>query len=262
MAHEERHPREELQDALDRRLDPARLAEVESHLAGCEPCRRELEALRWTKERTRSAIALELPTDLEARLSRALDEEDRASGTRAPRSRLRAIAPFLAAAAAVAAIWVFGHFWTGAIPAAIAGELRDYRSGALPLEIRSAEVAALEAYFAEKRLPFPMKVYDLAMMAYPLEGAAVRPVGGSAGALVAYRGPDGRILLCRMYEGRFAGLPAPSERRTNDGITFQVYRDSELTLVFWEEGAVMCVLAGEGDPEAVLGLAFAKAVRT
>ncbi len=263
MAHEERHPREELQDALDRRLDPARLAEVESHLAGCDQCRRELESLRWTKELTRSAIASELPSDLEARLRSALDEEDRASGAApAPRSRLRALFPFFAAAAALAAaIWMGGRLWTGSIPDAIAGELRDYRSSALPLEIQSSQPAALQAYFAGKRLPFPMKVYDLGMMAYPLEGASVRPVAGRAGALVAYRGGEGRTLLCRMYQGSFAGLPEPAERRSNGGITFHVYRDSDLTLVFWEEGAVVCVLVGDADPEAVIQLAFAKAVR-
>ena len=263
MAHEERHPGEELQDALDRRLDPARLAEVEAHVAGCDPCRRELESLRWTKELTRSVSAADFPSDLEARLRRALDEEDRArAGAPARSSRLRALAPWLAAAAALAAaIWMGGRFWTDSVPASIAGELRAYRSSALALEIESGDPAVLEAYFAGKSLPFPMKVYDLGMMAYPLEGATVLPVSGRDGALVAYRGPEGLSLLCRMYEGSLADLPEPADRRTNEAITFHVYRDSGLTLVFWQEGGVICVLAGDGEPEAVVQLAFAKAIR-
>jgi hypothetical protein len=64
-----------------------------------------------------------------------------------------------------------------------------------------------------------------------------------------------------MYEGSVSDLPDPIERRTNDSIDFYLHREGELTLVFWQEGGVVCVLVGDGDPEAVLGLAFAKAVR-
>jgi hypothetical protein len=34
-----------------------------------------------------------------------------------------------------------------------------------------------------------------------------------------------------------------------------------LTLVFWQEGAVTCVLASDIDPEELAQLAFAKAVK-
>ena len=261
MVDDAKHPTEALQDVLDHRLDPAKRAEVEAHLADCDRCRRELEVLRWTKDLLRSASGSELPLDFGTRLSTALDDEDRARRAAPDRTRLRALAAFVAAAAAiVAAIWFAGRSPTEAIPRAIAGELRQHGSGTLPLEILSADPAALEAHFAGK-LPFPMKVYDLNMMAYPLVGAAVRPVSGRAGALVAYRGPEGLSLLCRMYEGSLAELPEPAARRGNEGIAFHVYRDSEVTLVFWTEGSVVCVLAGDGDPEAVVQLAFAKAVR-
>lgn len=63
------------------------------------------------------------------------------------------------------------------------------------------------------------------------------------GALIAYRAADGRVLLCQMYEGSVSDLPAPVERRTKEGITFQIYRDGEVNLIFWQEGAVVCVLA-------------------
>jgi hypothetical protein len=33
-------------------------------------------------------------------------------------------------------------------------------------------------------------------------------------------------------------------------------------MVFWNEGAVICVLTARGDPEEVIQLAFAKATRT
>jgi len=106
-----------------------------------------------------------------------------------------------------------------------------------------------------------MRVFDLGMMEYRLQGASVRSVSGRPGALVLSRGPEGRSLLCRMYEGSLAELPEPLERRTNEGITFHLYRDGDLTVVFWQEGAVVCVLVGDGDPETVVNLAYAKAVK-
>jgi hypothetical protein len=64
-----------------------------------------------------------------------------------------------------------------------------------------------------------------------------------------------------MYEGRLADLPRPDDVRERDGIRFQVYRTGELTLVFWQEGAVVCVLASDAEPEAVIQLAYGKAVK-
>lgn len=64
-----------------------------------------------------------------------------------------------------------------------------------------------------------------------------------------------------MFRGRVADLPEPIYRRSNDGIVFHLYRDKEVSLAFWQEGGVVCVLAGEGDPETVLQLAIAKAVK-
>jgi hypothetical protein len=49
--------------------------------------------------------------------------------------------------------------------------------------------------------------------------------------------------------------------RENNGIRFHVYRKDGLTLVFWQEGTVMCVLASDAPGEEVIQLAFAKAVR-
>lgn len=154
-----------------------------------------------------------------------------------------------------------GRFLKRSIPDAVADDLRAYRSNDLALDAESENAVELEAYFASRSLPFPMRVFDLGMMDYRLVGATLRPVSGRVGTLVAYRGSEGRSLLCRMYEGRVQDLPRPFERRTNGGIVFQIYRDEDLTLVFWREGSVVCVLVGDGDPETVIQLAFAKAVR-
>jgi hypothetical protein len=64
-----------------------------------------------------------------------------------------------------------------------------------------------------------------------------------------------------MYEGRFAELPPADEVRRHDGMTFQVYRAGRLTLVFWQEGDMVCVLASDAESEEVIQLAYAKAVK-
>jgi hypothetical protein len=43
--------------------------------------------------------------------------------------------------------------------------------------------------------------------------------------------------------------------------SFLIYRRGALTLVFWQEGDVICVLASDIAPEAAVALAFAKAVK-
>jgi hypothetical protein len=64
-----------------------------------------------------------------------------------------------------------------------------------------------------------------------------------------------------MYEGWLGDLPRTDDVREHNGIIFQVYRTSGLTLVFWQEGAVVCVLASDAESEAVIQLAYAKAVK-
>ena len=77
-------------------------------------------------------------------------------------------------------------------------------------------------------------------------------------AVCSRRQADG--LISGAAWGR-AELPPGAEERDHDGIRFIVYRRAGLTLVFWEEGTVVCVLASDGDPEEAVQLAYAKAVR-
>ncbi len=72
---------------------------------------------------------------------------------------------------------------------------------------------------------------------------------------------DGADLICEMYPGSLADLPAEGEAHDHEGVRFVVYQRDGLTLVFWPEGSVLCVLAGEGGTDVVLPLAFAKAAR-
>lgn len=73
------HPIDDLQELLDGRLNDARRAEVERHVASCEPCRFELETLRTGRDAVRGLIE-EVPPRLEANILGALDREDRERG--------------------------------------------------------------------------------------------------------------------------------------------------------------------------------------
>jgi hypothetical protein len=86
-------------------------------------------------------------------------------------------------------------------------------------------------------------------------------VAGQPSALSAYDGPDASRVVCQMYSGSADELPRPDERRQNDGIDFLVYRRGGVTLAFWQEGRVVCVLATNLDVDDAVALAFAKAVR-
>jgi anti-sigma factor RsiW len=250
-----------LQDFLDERLDAARQAEVRTHLAGCPQCRSELDALRWVRDVALKRLPVEeVPPALAARVAAALDAADTQPVRR--RIRRRAVAGALLAAAAVVLLLLVSPSDTGdTLPAAVAQDFAAYHDGTLPLALHTSDGAAVERFFVAGGAPFAMRVFDLGMMQYQLVGGRVHQLGGRPSALFVYRGPGGRNLVCQMYEGRLADLPRSDDMREHNGITFQVYRAGTVTLVFWQEGAVVCVLASDADAEAVIQLAFAKAVK-
>jgi hypothetical protein len=127
--------------------------------------------------------------------------------------------------------------------------------------VPTADPSTLEARLRAAGLSFAARVFDFGMMQYTLAGGGVHRFQGRPSALFAYRGADGRAVLCEMYEGQTSALPPPAERRRQNDIDFLVYREGELTIVFWQEGDVVCVLVADGDSESAIQLAFAKAVK-
>jgi anti-sigma factor RsiW len=264
MANTTRHPTDALHDALDDRLDAAQRAALDEHLATCADCRRELDALAWTKDRVGTAArTVETPDDLESHLKEALDrEESRAAGPGQPGTSTRRY--WLAAAAAVTVLgigWILRSAQTTNPPAQAAADFRALVSGAAPVSFQTADPSALETQLRTAQLRFAVRVFDFGMMNYTLLGGGVHRFAGSTSARFAYRSSDGRTLVCQMYEGRIDELPPPAERRRQNDIDFLIYREGELTVVFWQEGDVVCVLVADGDREAAIRLAFAKAVK-
>ncbi len=254
-----------LQDFLDGRLDDTRQAEVRAHLDGCPQCRSKLAALRWVRDVALKQLpGEEVPPALADRVAAALDAADgrtrpATSWTIWRRWWKWATAGAVLAAAAVALLLVSRP---RANPVdAVARDFAEYANGNLALALRTSDGTAVESLYARGRINFRTRVFDLGMMQYRLVGGRIHQLRGRPSALFAYRGPEGRDLVCQMYEGRLAELPRSDDVREHDGITFQVYHAGKLTLVFWQEGAVVCVLASNADSEAVIQLAYAKAAK-
>ena len=264
MTEPQGHPGEDLTRFVDGRLSAERRGAVEAHLLGCASCRKELAALRVVKAGVRDALpAHAVPPALAARIASALRVES-ARGTAPPRRVLGvrwATALSLSVAAVVAALLL----WPGPprpdLVSAAASDFLRYRTAQLALPIETGDREVLERTFAASGLTFAVRVYDLGMMGYRLSGGGVHRLGGRASALYAYVGNRGDRVVCQMYEGTLAQLPAGGEEREHDGIRFRVYRSGAITLVFWQEGSVVCVMAADGDPEQVIQLAYAKAIK-
>ncbi len=260
------HPHDELHLLLDERLDADARARVEAHVSACAQCRRELEVLRSTKQAARGinqpdAVA---PPEVAARVFAALDEEDRrASASARPERTQRRVrlAPALgiAVAAAIALAIVFMRP-SGFDPTRTAADdLARYAASTLALDLETKSPQELEQFFAAGRIDFPTRVFDFGMMNFELTGGRVHDIDGRRSALFAYTSPAGGHIICQMYAGGLSELPDDFERHVVDGVEFRVYRRGDSTLVFWQEGPLVCVLASDGDPGEALAFARAKA---
>jgi anti-sigma factor RsiW len=254
MGEVRRHPEDALQDALDGCLDAGALAELEAHLSGCATCRELRKHLRQVKGALGAMPPPPPPEALPAALRQTLDRADRRSAT----VRWGAAAAALAAVLALL-VWLFPR--PGPAPSLVAQDYRALLDGRLALALETTDVARMEAFFAGQGLGFETRVFDLAMMQYRLAGGSVHEAKGRRSALFVYGGPGGHLLLCQMYLGHTSELPRADEVREKGGIRFHVFRRDQVTLVFWQEGDVVCVLAGDGSPETVTQLAYAKAVK-
>jgi anti-sigma factor RsiW len=251
------HDLDELSDLLDGRLPADRREAVEERLRACDDCVAALDAMRWARAKAGGLASQAGPRDLEERLRAAMA---RADASRARRPALLVAAGLIGA---LAGSLVLRHHGPPAVslPEAAAAGVSEYRDGGTTLDLATAEPASLEAHFAGRGLDFPTRVFDLGMMGYRLEGGRVAEVSGRPAAFFVYRDESGAEVVCQMFRGRLVELPPPVDRRSHGEIPFQIYRSEGFTLVFWPEGDVLCVLSGEGDPEALIELAFAKAMK-
>jgi hypothetical protein len=203
-----------------------------------------------------------VPSELRAALASALDREDRGARPRSHASpKLRAALAFGFVLLVALAVFVARGRRGSDLPSAVAQDYVAYASGGLRLDLETADPRTLQDFFAARGIAFETRVFDLGMMGYRVVGGRVHSLSGRPSALFVYEAPGGKLLLCQMYLGRPSELPRAAEVRVNNGIPFQVYERDGMTLVFWQEGAVLCVLVSRIGAEEVIQLAFAKAVQ-
>ena len=267
----DRHFKEELQLLLDDRLAAPDRLEVEKHIEVCSSCRREFEILRWTKQiTTRKFAATEVPSQLEQEIISALDREDRKSERHGNLSGYlmgKTWKPLWGYGLAILigvllAVWFLSSAPTE-IPSQISRAFIEYRGNRLQLDILANDVEEIERGFEAAGVPFPTRVFDLGMMDYQIVGGRVYELEDRPSAFFVYRSSTGNILVCQMFQGQVSELPVSqrSSLRENNGIEFYVYQSEGLTMVFWQEGDVICVLTSDLGSEEVIQLAFAKAIK-
>lgn len=265
---EEGHSKDALQELLDGRLDGQARARVEEHLAACEACRRETEALRLTRQAARRAFAAEpAPQVLRQQVLQALDHVDhpelkvRTQRIVHPRQRRRFIFAIGIAASALLAAALYVLTRPPQVPVAVAKDYEAYRADRIPLELRTSDPKILTQFFEVRGLSFRTRVLDLGMMKYRLIGGRVYSLRGKTSAFFVYEGPGKRIAICQMFEGSVSDLPAGATIRSRGGISMSAYKVGGTSVVFWQEGNVVCVLASDLPMEDLIELAFLKAMK-
>ena len=286
MTPEIRHFKEELQELIDGHLAAQNRLELEEHLKLCEECRLEFNALRWTKQFSRQNYAADpVPAKLEENILAALNLEDHTEISRTVRSwswwppqRAILAGAFVLCVAMVLAFLILREpkpeiaikpestaspalLPEPMLPAEVARDYRSYKAEKLSLLLKTEDVREMEQFFSAEGITFETRVFDLAMMNYSLVGGRVHQLNNRKSALFVYRGKGNKILICQMYQGQVTELPANGTRRKNKGVEFYVYRMNGVTTIFWQEGAVTCVLTSDIDTEEIVSLAFAKAIK-
>jgi hypothetical protein len=179
---------------------------------------------------------------------------------RAPRTLILTLAAALVLS--LGAILARIAFGPPSLPTAVADDLRARAAGRVPMTLETSDPARLESWLGSAPLALPTRVFDLRMMGYELRGGGADTLAGRASAVIVYREvATGRAVICRMLRGGLTDLPPPAEMREHDGISFDIYHVEGLTLVFWPEGDVWCVLVSVGEPDALIQLAFAKPMK-
>jgi anti-sigma factor RsiW len=274
------HPDDWIDLWIDGDLSDAQRRELELHWEQCGRCRRVRDALLATR-RALDALPKDeaVPPGFEERLSAAFDAVDREISAQArgaalpteapaPPRRRRATRFLLPVAATLAALVGAGWWLTSRPPGPdpstrvlddAFGAYRELVATGVPADARTDDPQVIEARWRQGGITFPARVLDLEAMGIAVAGGDTSHLGEALAARTFYVGSAGRFI-CWMFEGEESALPRPAERRRHGGFLFRIYRRGEVTLVTWQEGSVTCALSGRGDPEAVIALAFAKAM--
>jgi hypothetical protein len=273
------HPGDLLSALLDGELPGPEEAAVVAHLAGCDRCNRELDAVAAARDAVRALpVVAPPPGFLEACIERGRADEAVAGAPSAevssatvtslePRRRRQALGGVAASVAAVLVVLVAGTFEGGPVRPEVGRVVGDHAATVLalagdglvniqvPPSTRTSSVTPSTAPYQDPEgLPAPH------LVATELDGGyqLVRGFRGDQGVHLVYQS-DSHVLSVFELPGRcdFDGLPAGGRRLDVGGAVGWHAEAPDVGghVVVVERGGLVAVLVGDGPSEEVLGAA-------
>jgi hypothetical protein len=193
-----------------------------------------------------------------ARRAHREDRAERSKSSVLDARRAWRFAALAAAAAAIVAITLLSISEKADPASAAARDWKRWTSGRVHLELRSGSPQAISRFFADRGVAFPVSSEMIALPGYRLLGARVHSLDGRRTTFSVYRGRNNETLVYQMYEGVLGDLPGGGRVFESDGARLLVFRASDLTQVFWQEGPVVCVLVSDAPPEELVRVVLAK----
>ena len=160
---------------------------------------------------------------------------------------------------AMAAVGFWHFLLLPDFPSEVAQDYRKIRNGTLDLERYAQDPKELDQFFSRRGVPFSTQVADLRALHYRLVGGRIHQLINRRSVLYVYQGRSGEVLLCEMFVGDMTDLPSGGVLRECQRKKFMVCRDKTISLVFWQDGEMACVLASDIDSEQLFQAALLEA---
>jgi anti-sigma factor RsiW len=255
-----------VQDYLDGRLGPEEMAQAEKVLGESPDARAELEALKRVRALMKSTpSAPVMPADLQARVRDALDLEEgriRQEPVQPSERRLLWYRPALAAAAAVVlALGLWGIFTPssdGFIDQVYARYEQTVTKDCTQF-FSHKDPECLKKFLNDFGRSYDEAMLNVGMEGFVLENGVVGPLGDRPSAVMAYQHPDRQRIVCQMYEGQLEDLPEGGEVFGPSGLQVRIFRRGNVTMAFWQDGQLVCVLSSSVESGQLIQLALKKA---
>jgi hypothetical protein len=145
------------------------------------------------------------------------------------------------------------------IPALVAEDYMDVAGGLIVAEPHRgpAELSSAVSSTGVGPLPVP----NLEREGYALAGGRRHELDGRVGLLAVYHNNLQDLLVYEVWEGSTEDLPDTRDIRDTSDHQFLVHQKSTMTLVFWQDGPLVRVVASSLPTEQVVALATAAARR-
>lgn len=140
------------------------------------------------------------------------------------------------------------------LPAHVSEEYMRVAGGLVRPTLAVTNGASLSAALAGAE-PGSVRVPAMDASGWTLEGGTHVELGGRPAATAIYRNGIGEFLVWQAVDGTTTELPPTADVRDLDGRRFFVHYKATNTLVFWQEGPRLIVIAASQPGEHVMAVA-------